>query len=155
MGVLETTALTQNIENFQAFRKGMEERRYVEGRSLETCTAAEGRTERFAELAMELVRAHVDLLVTRGTPATQAARRATATIPIVRAAVAVSYGVNYPDLYYRAAGFADRILKGAEPGELAIERPSKFMFYLNRRAVHALKLLIPPDLFLKSDRVVD
>ena len=36
VGVLETTALTQNIENFQAFRKGMEERRYVEGRSLST-----------------------------------------------------------------------------------------------------------------------
>jgi len=89
VGVLETTALTQNMENFQAFRKGMEERRYVEGRSLETLyRAAEGRTERFFELAVELVRANVDLLLTRGTPATQAAKRATATIPIVMTAVA-------------------------------------------------------------------
>jgi putative tryptophan/tyrosine transport system substrate-binding protein len=73
----------------------------------------------------------------------------------VEAGGLVSYGVNYPDLYYRAAGFVDRILKGVAPGELAIERPSKFMFYLNRRAVHALKLVIPPDLFLKSDGVLD
>ena len=66
----------------------------------------------------------------------------------------MSYGVSYPDLYYRAAGYADCIFKGAAPGELAIERPAKFELFLNRRTAHALGLVIPPDLLLKSDRVV-
>ena len=89
VGVLETTSLRANAENFERFRKGMEERGYVEGPSLVIAyRSAEGRTERFAELAAELVRSKVDLLVTRGTPATLAAKAATSEIPIVMAAVA-------------------------------------------------------------------
>jgi putative ABC transport system substrate-binding protein len=67
----------------------------------------------------------------------------------------MSYGVAYSDLYYRAAGYADRIFKGARPAELPVERPAKFELFLNRKAAHALELAIPPDLFLRSDRVVD
>lgn len=292
IGALETTALTQNLESFERFKKGMEERGYVEGPSLVIYyRSAEGRAERFDELARELVRQNVDLILTRGTPATLAAKRATSTIPIVMAAVAdavesglaaslmkpganvtgltsasaelapkrlellkalapkmtrvaaysnlanvaaaatwreieiaaramgleaelldvrtpeqiasafedavskganglmvgietltqsnrktivalaakhrlpamyasrdfveegglVSYGVSYPDLYYRAAGFADRILKGAAPGELPIERPSKFAFAINRATARALDIIIPPDLLLRAD----
>ena len=73
----------------------------------------------------------------------------------VEAGGLVSYGVSYPDLYYRAAGFADRILKGAAPGELPIERPAKFAFSINRRAAHALGITVPPDLLLRSDRMID
>jgi putative ABC transport system substrate-binding protein len=296
VGVLETVALRLNTETFDRFRKGMEERGYVEGPSLVIAyRSAEGRTERFAELAAELVRLKVDLILTRGTPATLAARRATATIPIVMAAVAdpvesrlaaslarpggnvtgltsataelvpkrlellkalvpkmtrvaaysnlanvaaaatwkeveiaaramglepllldvrapeqivpafdeagrkgaqglvvgietltqsnrkaivelaakhrlpamysarefveagglMSYGVSYPDLYYRAAGFADRILKGAAPAELRIERPAKFAFSINRRAARALDIVIPPDLLLRADWAIE
>ena len=89
VGVLETTSLRLNAEDFDRFRKGMEERGYVEGPSLVILyRSAEGNTERFDELAAELVKQKVDLILTRGTPATLAARRATATIPIVMAAVA-------------------------------------------------------------------
>jgi len=89
VGVLETTSLRQNTENFERFRKGMAERGYVEGPGLVIAyRSAEGRTERFAQLAAELVRSKVDLVLTRGTPATLAARRATQEIPIVMAAVA-------------------------------------------------------------------
>ena len=296
VGVLETTSLRANAENFERFRKGMEERGYVEGPSLVIAyRSAEGRTERFAELAAELVRSKVDLIVTRGTPATLAARAATSEIPIVMAAVAdpvesglaaslarpggtgtgltsatneiapkrlellkalvpkmsrlavyanldnvaaagtwkeveaaaramriepllldvrtaeqiapafdeavrnradallvgietltqsnrdsivqlaakhrlpamysardfvdagglVSYGVNYADLYYRAAGFADRIFKGARPAELPIERPAKFSLFINRRSANVLGVVIPPDLLLRADWTVD
>jgi len=292
VGVLETTSLRLNAEDFDRFRKGMEERGYVEGPSLVILyRSAEGNTERFDELAAELVKQKVNLILTRGTPATLAARRATATIPIVMAAVAdpvesklagslarpggnvtglttasaelvpkrlellkalapkmtrvaayanlanvaaaatwkdveaaaramgleallldvrtpeqiapafaeavrqgaqglvvgietlsqsnrnaivelaaqhrlpamysarefveagglMSYGVSYPDLYYRAAGFADRILKGASPAELAIERPLKFAFAINRRTAKALDIVIPPDILLRAD----
>jgi putative ABC transport system substrate-binding protein len=292
IGALESAPLRLNLENFDRFRKGLEERGYVEGPSLVIYyRSAEGRTERFGQLSEELVRLRVDLILTRGTPATLAAKRATSTIPIVMAAVAdavetglvaslakpggnltgltsataelmpkrlellkalapkmtrvaayanlanvaaaaswreteiaaramglepqlldvrspeaiapafaeairqgvqglvvgietlslanrkaivalalehrlpaiysarefvedgglMSYGVSYPDLYYRAAGYADRILKGAAPGELPIERPSKFVFAINRRTAKALDLVIPPDLLLRAD----
>src|SRR5918994_4870647 len=89
VGMLETTSLRANAENFERFRKGMEERGYVEGPSLVIAyRSAEGRTERFAELAAELVGSKVDLIVTRGTPATLAAKAATSEIPIVMTAVA-------------------------------------------------------------------
>jgi putative ABC transport system substrate-binding protein len=296
VGVLETTSLRLNTENFDRFRKGMEERGYVEGPSLVILyRSADGHTERFDALAAELVNQKVDLILTRGTPATLAARRATATIPIVMAAVAdpvesrlvaslarpggnitglttasaelvpkrlellkalapkmtrvaayanlanvaaaatwkdietaaramglepllldvrapeqiapafaqavrqgahglvvgietlsqsnrkaivelaaehrlpamyaarefveagglMAYGVSYADLYYRAAGFADRILKGAAPGELPIERPAKFAFSINRRTAKSLDIVIPPDILLRADWAIE
>jgi putative ABC transport system substrate-binding protein len=284
IGVLETTSLRLNAENFDRFRQGMQERGYVEGPSLVMLyRSADGSAERFPPLAAELVKAKVELVLTRGTPATRAAKQATSTIPIVMAAVAdpveaafaaslarpggnvtglttasaellprrlallkalvpkmtrvaayagnwkdfelaaraagfeplqlevrspeqiepafaqaarqgaqalavgietltqanrkaivelaakyrlpamysardfvddgglVSYGVSYPDLYYRAAGYADRILKGAAPGDLPIERPSKFAFAINRATARALDITIPPDLLLRAD----
>jgi putative ABC transport system substrate-binding protein len=57
-------------------------------------------------------------------------------------------------MYSRAAVFADKILKGAKPAELPMERPSKFEFVINRKTARALGLVIPPDLLLRSDEVV-
>lgn len=72
----------------------------------------------------------------------------------VEAGGLASYGVHYPDLYYRAAGYVDKVLKGARPAELPMGRPSKLEFVINRRTAHALDLAIPPDLLLRSDDVV-
>jgi putative tryptophan/tyrosine transport system substrate-binding protein len=76
-------------------------------------------------------------------------------LEFVEAGGLMSYGVFYPDLYYRAAGFVDRIFKGANPAELPIERPSKFALYINRRTAHALGVTVPPDLLLRSERMID
>jgi putative ABC transport system substrate-binding protein len=73
----------------------------------------------------------------------------------VEAGGLVSYGVSYPSLYYRAATYVDKILKGAKPGELAMERPTKFELVINRKTARALDIAIPPDLLLRSDEVVD
>jgi putative ABC transport system substrate-binding protein len=87
VGMLETTSMAANAANLNAFLKGMQELGYVEGQNLVVdYRSADGRGDRFPNLATELVRANVDLIVTRGTPATQAARAATAQIPIVTAA---------------------------------------------------------------------
>jgi len=86
IGILETIPAAQNAANLDALRKGLRELGYVEGRNLIIeYRSAEGRAERFPELASELVRLKVDLIVTRGTPAARAAKGATATIPVVMA----------------------------------------------------------------------
>ena len=296
IGVLETVPLVMNLVNMKEFRKGMRELGYVEGPSLVIAyRSAEGRNERYAELAAGLMRLKVDAILTRGTPATLAAKKVAGEVPIVTTAVAdpvesglaitleqpggnvtgltsatreltpkrlelikamvpgltriaaytnlgnaaavsswkdiehtarsmalepqlldvrrpeeiasafeeavrqradalivgietltqsnrgaivelsarhrlpamysvkdfvesgglISYGVSYPHLYYRAAAYVDRILKGAKPGELAMERPTKFELMINRKTARALGLVIPPDLFLRADAVID
>ena len=296
IGVLETVPLTMNLVNMKAFRNAMRELGYVEGPNLVIVyRSAEGRSERYAELAAELMRFKLDAILTRGTPATLAAKSVAGAIPIVTTAVAdpvesglaktleqpggnvtgltsatreltpkrleliralvpsltriaaytnlsnaaavsswkeieltarsmgleprlldvrrpeqiasafeeavrqradalivgietltqsnrrtivelaakhrlpamysvndfveggglISYGVSYPHLYYRAAAYVDKILKGAKPGELAMERPTKFELMINRKTARALGLVIPPDLFLRADRVID
>lgn len=65
-----------------------------------------------------------------------------------------SYGLSLPDMYYRAATYVDKILKGANPGELAMERPARYEFVVNRKTLRALDLVIPPDLLLRSNDVV-
>ena len=296
IGVLDLVALKANSANMDQFRKGMKDLGYSEGGNLAIeYLSAEGRGERFDRLAGELVRHNVTLIVTSGTPATLAARNASAgRIPVVTATVVdpvetklveslerpggsvtgvaidtaeleakrlellgalapgrtrvaaiidmsnpalasawkamqaaapgkklelelfdarkpedmerafgaaaarkagaavvrlgtltpanyraiaeaaarsklpaiyasrlfveagglASYGVNTPQMYYRAAAFVDKILRGAQPAELPMERPTRFELVLNRLAAHRLGLVIPPDLLLKSDQVV-
>ena len=86
IGVLETRSAALNSANLDAFRRGLQELGYREGQNLEIAyRSSDGRDERFPDLATELVRMHVDLIVTRGTPAALAAKGATRTIPVVMA----------------------------------------------------------------------
>lgn len=66
----------------------------------------------------------------------------------------MSYGANVPDLYRRAAGYVDRILKGAHPGELPVEQPTKFDLAINLKTANLLGLTIPPALLLQADELV-
>jgi putative ABC transport system substrate-binding protein len=296
IGVLAPVPLQANAANMDQLRKGLKELGYSEGSNLAIeYLSAEGRSERFTRLAGELVRHNVALIVTSGTPATLAAKNASAgRIPVVTATVVdpvetkvvaslerpggnvtgvaidtaelearrldllraiaprnnlvaaimdmgnpgfaeawkamqpaakklgmelvlidarkpeevvrgfaaaaarktgaavvrfgslttdnrraivdaaaqskmpaiynsrqfvdigglASYGVNTPLMYYRAAAFVDKILKGANPAELPMERATRFELVLNRLTAHRLGLAIPPDIFLKSDEVV-
>jgi ABC-type uncharacterized transport system substrate-binding protein len=89
IGALETTSLPLNAANFEAFRQALRELGYIEGRNLVIeYRSAEGRPERFPELAMELVRLNCDLIITRGTPAALVAKQASETIPIVMTSTA-------------------------------------------------------------------
>jgi putative ABC transport system substrate-binding protein len=86
IGILEALPAERNAANLDGLRKGLRDLGYVEGRNLVIeYRSADGRAERFPDLASELVRLKVDLIVTRGTPATKAAQNATGTIPVVMA----------------------------------------------------------------------
>jgi len=295
IGMVETVSTELNVANLNAFRQALRELGYVEGQNLIIeYRSADGRGERFPDIAAELVGLKVDLLVTRGTPASLAAKRATQTIPVVMAnagepvetglvtslarpggnvtglssltvrieakrlellrelvpgltriaalynlsspanppqwreiesaarslgvtpqlldvrkpediepafesasrqradglivgqegllqanrnliaALAakhrlpaiyrsmefidagglMAYGPSYPDLYRRAATYVDKIFKGARPGDLPVEQPTKFELIINLRTAKALKLAVPPPLLLRADELV-
>ncbi|HXU91202.1 MAG TPA: ABC transporter substrate-binding protein [Methylomirabilota bacterium] len=84
IGMLERTSPAINAANLDGFKRGLRELGYVEQRDFVIeYRSADGRNERFPTLATELVRLNVDVIVTRGTPATLAAKNATATIPVI------------------------------------------------------------------------
>jgi len=295
IGYLGPGSASGQVNRMDALRSGLRELGYVEGKNIVIeYRWAEGKYDRLPDLAAELVRLKVDILVTSGTPGTLAAKRATTTIPIVMAVTGdalavglvaslaqpggnvtgstvfgpehnvkrlellkavmprlarvaflfnpdnpssvtenreleraarskkleisnfearnpaefdaaftamakrpvgavvvtddamlnsnsgriaeiagqkqlpsagntdlaeagglIGYGVNVPAMFYHAAYFVDRILKGAKPGDLPVERATKFDLVFNLKTAKALALTIPPSLLQRADQVIE
>ena len=295
IGVLAVPSASSFAGRTDALRAGLRELGYVEGKNARIeFRSAEGKFDRLPELAAELVRLRVDVIVTAGTPAIRAAKQATDTVPIVIAAVGdavaggfvaslsrpggnltgstyfapelaakqvellkealpqatrvavvvnpgnpamvptlqavqsaatslkmeleqfavrepqdfdgaftaiarkryrsaliiddpitisnaraladlavthrlatagfveyaeagglMGYGVDLIAMWHRAAVFVDKILKGASPGEIPVERSMRFYLVINRKTASAIGVAIPPSIILRADRVIE
>jgi putative ABC transport system substrate-binding protein len=67
----------------------------------------------------------------------------------------ISYGPSDADLYRRAAGYVDRILKGTKPGELPVQQPTKFDLYVNLKTTRMLGVAIPESFLARADKVIE
>jgi putative ABC transport system substrate-binding protein len=112
-------------------------------------------------------RAHAEALMVSETTAFFAERRRIADLALMHrlptsaqakeyaeAGALFSYGTDYLDLFRRAAMYVDKILKGAKPGDLPIEQPTKFEFVVNLRTAKALGLTIAQSVLLRADEVI-
>ena len=67
----------------------------------------------------------------------------------------MSYGANYPDLFRRSAEYVDKILRGAKPGDIPVQQPTKFDFIINLTTAKALGLALPPTWLARANEVIE
>jgi putative ABC transport system substrate-binding protein len=118
--------------------------------------------------AFEALKGRAEALYVCGDPLTNVNRTrinilaASARLPtmygvreFVEAGGLMSYGPNFPDLWRRAGDYVDKILRGAKPGELPVEQPTKFDLIINLTTAKALGLTIPESFLLRADEVIE
>ena len=118
--------------------------------------------------AFELLKSRTDAVYVIGDPLVNTNRMLIGTLALgarlpmmcgfrelVEAGCLMSYGANLPDLYRRAAEFADKILRGKRPSDIPVEQPTKFDLVINLKTARTLGLTIPDKLLATADQVIE
>jgi len=126
------------------------------------------RPEDFEDAFGAIEQQHPDALLTLGDPLTVTMRTSIADFALQERLPAMFthrqfaevgglayYGANFPDLFHRAASYVDKILKGANPGDLPVQQPVKFELFLNLKTASALALTIPPSILQLADQIIE
>ena len=161
VGILVDATNPPSLNVAKGIQKG------AESLAMTTVTQAVRNPTEYEAAFDELRRERSDALVIVGSPVFFTVRARLAEIALkyrlpsiigareyVDAGCLASYGTDYPDLFRRAAEFADRILKGAKPGDLPVEQPTRFELVINLKTAKLLGLTIPQSLLLRADEVI-
>jgi putative ABC transport system substrate-binding protein len=70
------------------------------------------------------------------------------------AGLLITYGVNFHNLYRRAATYVDKILKGAKPADIPVEQPTRFYLTINLKTAKQIGVTIPPEMLFRADKVI-
>jgi putative tryptophan/tyrosine transport system substrate-binding protein len=124
--------------------------------------------EDFDRAFSDMTRARAEALTVWATPVFNLERRRLAQLAAknrlpamysfrtyVDAGGLMSYGPDRPEMFRRAATYVDKILKGAKPGDLPVEQPTKFELVINLKAANAIGLTIPPSLLQRANQVIE
>jgi ABC-type uncharacterized transport system substrate-binding protein len=131
-------------------QKALREMGYAPGRDLLVeVRYGESQIDRLPDLARELVRLRMDVIVAISASTARAVKAATSTIPMM------SYGSSLAGTTRRVAVHVDRLFKGARPGDLPVEQPAECQLVINLKTARALGLALPPSLVARADRIVD
>jgi len=139
IGYLSASSLSAQSARIEAFREGLRELGYVDGKNIVIeLRFGEGKSEpQIAELA---VKDRLPAIYDSGG--------------YVEVGGLTSYAASITDLYRRVATYVDKILKGTKPGDLPVEQPTKFEFIINLKAAKQVGLTIPPNVLARADRVI-
>jgi hypothetical protein len=146
IGFLGAESAATNQHFFDAFREGMRDHGYIDGKNIIF-------VERWAEVVDPLTvryrRRIVELATTNQLLAMYGFRE------FVEVGGLMAYGVNVPYLCRRAAVYVDKIIKGATPAELPVEQPTRFELVFNLKTAKALGIEVPPTLLARADEVIE
>ena len=160
IGFLSFRSANESAGSEAAFREGLSEIGYSEGRSVHIAFRwAEGQKDRLPVLASDLVdnlRVAV-IAATGGGPSfgahlpTMYATRS----PFVDGGGLMAYGSNNADLFRRAGDYVDKILRGAKPGDIPVEQPTKFDLVINLTTAKAIGLTLPESFLQRANELIE